>query len=1056
MSREQKTFSISGIDTYSDVFSSTAEGSFESASNVVIDQQNLLSPRRGFEGLSLDVSDGTELSMDDVQSVFTIQDKKHLQKSTGELYYYDDDKQWWVEYSETVIAPDEANRGRTVDANLNTYMTGKTGVRKFTDAGSDILNAGIATPAAPVSTSVVNTTPGIDPNQVIAFRVVFGYKDDNNNLILSAPSDKIIRRTDGFSNPVSIGVTVQPPPGVKKGWFAQLYRTTAIASTGTEDPGDTMYLVTEKTVEFEYPTTFGISDASDNDTVLSGTPLYTNTTQEGILAANTEPPRAIDVVNYQGRVFYANTQPRNSSATTFYGFGSNGIKPLDRLVVNETHYIFVALDFFGTDTVTFDGTLASGNSTITSVANTRMFEVGQFLGGTGIPVGTTILSKTSSTIVMSNNATASGATNIKYYTSVPGAQNGTAAEPYQVPLYARESTVGATPSISDDIIDTLTQLSTEIRDNQPEVYVSYSSVDNIGLLTVSERDMGDFGTEGFPILLTGDETSSSAVSEPLLTHFSTVDYTVGSTTASVADTTLISVGDTFWSDSLTATYTVERILNSTDFLMSAAAPGTVSETGYFTSYKAVGELRTNRVYYSKFQEPESVPLLNYLDVGSQESKIKRILATRTGILVFMERSVYRITGTTPNTFQVNLVDNTVALKAEDSIAIFENSVLGLFDMGICAVTLNQVTPISDNVKGELLEIFGATGDSLNSLAFAFNYDSYGKFVVCVPSTAQSTTADKAYVYNNDTSTWTTWDLDATHMTVDTVEDKIIKLSSSGVSRERKDFDYQDIADEGVEVTVTAVSGTELTIDLAAIPSLEVGYMYYQSPTQFSRITAIDASAGKITLEDDLSWDLSSFTITGDAVADFDEITSVSGSVDVYAGATVTGSTIPASKTKVTSVSGTTLTLNRSHTGSATGETYTITQTYKALPPVEVDVTWNPIYMGSPAILKQFTESTVLTTSAISDLTLRFKGITSASYEDITFTTESIGAWGLFAWGESNWGGEPSVLRYRTYIPRSKQRDSAIYPRIQSSAIFNNFEVSGLSIIYRPLSSRTVR
>jgi hypothetical protein len=55
------------------------------------------------------------------------------------------------------------------------------------------------------------------------------------------------------------------------------------------------------------------------------------------------------------------------------------------------------------------GTLSTGSNTISSVANTSGLGAGMPIEGTGIPASTTISSVTTSTIVMSANATASGA-----------------------------------------------------------------------------------------------------------------------------------------------------------------------------------------------------------------------------------------------------------------------------------------------------------------------------------------------------------------------------------------------------------------------------------------------------------------------------------------------------------------------------------------------------------------------------------------------------------------------------------------------------------------------
>jgi hypothetical protein len=127
-----------------------------------------------------------------------------------------------------------------------------------------------------------------------------------------------------------------------------------------------------------------------------------------------------------------------------------------------------------------------------------------------------------------------------------------------------------------------------------------------------------------------------------------------------------------------------------------------------------------------------------------------------------------------------------------------------------------------------------------------------------------------------------------------------------------------------------------------------------------------------------------------------------------------------------------------------------------LPYIDVIVEWNPITAGSPAMLKQFSEATLLTTSAIQQPVLGFRGATNPSTTYVEFESTTIGNWGMFAWGNNPWGGEPAVLRYRTFIPADNQRDSMLIPRFEQKTSYNNFECSGLSLSYRQLGSKVVR
>lgn len=124
--------------------------------------------------------------------------------------------------------------------------------------------------------------------------------------------------------------------------------------------------------------------------------------------------------------------------------------------------------------------------------------------------------------------------------------------------------------------------------------------------------------------------------------------------------------------------------------------------------------------------------------------------------------------------------------------------------------------------------------------------------------------------------------------------------------------------------------------------------------------------------------------------------------------------------------------------------------------IPTEIQYNPIFMGNPAMLKQFSEVTLITASSLESPRMGFKGITSSGFEYVDFATQSTGGWGLFPWGDGPWGGEAQVLRYRTWVPRQKQRDSAIVISVSQDTIYNNFEISGLSIVYRVIGPKVIR
>jgi microcystin-dependent protein len=74
-------------------------------------------------------------------------------------------------------------------------------------------------------------------------------------------------------------------------------------------------------------------------------------------------------------------------------------------------------DYFNAMSRVQTGTLTSGNNTITALSNNGGLGAGMPIEGIGIQAGTTVVSVTSSTIVMSNTATANGSQTIRVITT---------------------------------------------------------------------------------------------------------------------------------------------------------------------------------------------------------------------------------------------------------------------------------------------------------------------------------------------------------------------------------------------------------------------------------------------------------------------------------------------------------------------------------------------------------------------------------------------------------------------------------------------------------------
>jgi hypothetical protein len=162
----------------------------------------------------------------------------------------------------------------------------------------------------------INATSGfLLDESIVAYRVIWGINDNNNNLILGTPSQRnVITNQTGSSKTVDLRFTT--PQNTTTSYFYQIYRTTittAVAgiSLSDLDPGDEDQLVYEANVTATNISN-GYVDVHDitPESFLGGY-LYTNEASgEGIAQANEVPPLASDITLYKGYTFYANTSTK--------------------------------------------------------------------------------------------------------------------------------------------------------------------------------------------------------------------------------------------------------------------------------------------------------------------------------------------------------------------------------------------------------------------------------------------------------------------------------------------------------------------------------------------------------------------------------------------------------------------------------------------------------------------------------------------------------------------------------------------------------------------------
>jgi hypothetical protein len=248
----------------------------------------------------------------------------------------------------------------------------------------------------------------------------------------------------------------------------------------------------------------------------------------------------------------------------------------------------------------------------------------------------------------------------------------------------------------------------------------------------------------------------------------------------------------------------------------------------------------NRVYFSKVLQPEAVPITNFIDVGSKDSPILRILPLRDNLFILKQDGIYILSGEAAPNFSVRILDNSANLIAPDTAVVLNNLIYCLTTQGVVTISETGVSIISRDIEDLIKQV--------TTFNYAFEYNSFGvayesdrAYLLWLPTLKSDTVATQCYRYNSITNNWTRWVLTNTCGLVKADDDRLYlgKGDRNFIAQERKNGERQDYADRDFARSIGADSIGDFTIKLNSVVDLEVGDVIYQegyvTPVKFNRL-----------------------------------------------------------------------------------------------------------------------------------------------------------------------------------------------------------------------------
>ncbi len=505
----------------------------------------------------------------------------------------------------------------------------------------------------------------------------------------------------------------------------------------------------------------------------------------------------------------------------------------------------------------------------------------------------------------------------------------------------------------------------------------------------------------------------------------------------------------------------------------------------------------NRIFYSKINQPEAVPIVNYLDIGPQDKNILRILALRDNLFVLKEEGIYRLSGLVAP-FTVTLFDSSTILKASDSAVVLNNLIYMASSQGVAQISDTGVKIISRPIEDKLIKLASAQYPNFPTATFGVSYESDRTYYLWTVTNTGDTFATQCFRYNTFTNSWCESDKSARCGVVDFGDDKMYlgPTDTNFIEQERKTFDRTDYADREITTSLNSGNINGSTIILPSITNMTVGDVLVQ--TQYFTINQFNQILTKLDSDSILTFGAYSNTFKQSTGATLNTaldslITQVANDVGRTgtAGATSIGTYTaltpsPSDFASLQTTFNSFVTLLNADTGvgysnylmsngsvlqeinitSINSATNTITTAY-AYPfivgpalvynHIQVIVQWVPEYLQDSSMSKHVSEgSAIFEDYSFTTANMAYSSDLSPNFEGEDFNGSGNGVFGANPFGTGPFGGNGLGIPFRTYIPKNKQRCRYMNCKFTHSIAREIFSLYGISLTYNPISQRAWR
>lgn len=823
------TIKIKGLYTYPSDLSEVPEGALDVAENIIIDRDSIAEPRLGFGYLSY--GSGTRSTFSDstyrANKIFFYQNQILCHYFTNLLAYHNSST-GWVNYSGTYSPPSSTVPVRAAQANQNFYFTTSTGVKKldsYTATPSSIgvpqaldVQASIAATVTPTgttvnTTNVINTVSSV--TGVAVGMAISGTNIPASSYIVDYNATTITINNNCTGSTAGVTLTISVPST----WLA-------IGSGANTTGYRVLWQITDanKNLIQGAPSSFvQVSNTSASAaSVIVNVTIPSGITISHKLQIYRSAAVAVGVIpNDEGQLVYEYTP---TSADITYGQISivdivpDALRgatiytaPSQQGLVNGN-----AVPPLATDIAVFRNSLFYGNTSGLQSYNLTLL-------GTGTPVGL----QSADTIVI-GGITYTGAS-----TEVAASGQFAVSTAYLLVTTGNTNSSTSLTSVTGVTSSAIGSVVTGLNIN-PGTYVT-----NVVGTTVTISQAAAATVAGQALTFTGN-SAAQAIRDTALSIVRVINRYASSTVYAYYLSGVSDLPGKILIQSRTVGASVFYVTASRSGCWNPALP----TSG--TTQASTNSSNKNYVYFSKYQQPENVPLGNYLPVGSADKSILRIIALRDSLFVLKEDGVFYISGTDSTNFQVWPLDYTTNVVSAESAIPLNNQIYVLTTQGVVAITQNGVSIMSRPIEKGLTDLISQNYTALQNTSFGVAHESARAYYLFCVSNSTDTSPTQYYRYNYVTNTWVHSFMQKKCGGINPVDDRLYLGNSllNSIDTQNKSQTYADYADYESTQTISAVAGTQVSI--SSSDTIKPGSIIYQSSTVFGTVASVNSITGVCT------------------------------------------------------------------------------------------------------------------------------------------------------------------------------------------------------------------